>query len=199
MCLLSSSNLIHLLQFRISKKKKISSWSPATRFYGVHYFCFHSKSSHLLSPLGWGAIWFWLLSACSSSLLMCLWSYLAVCWMCSWYSPKRKAHNVMSHSHGFFAEDLTLMSNPCALCVLRKDVKSLGTEWSHPEVSAIGTIVPEVFSHTEESLSHEGPQPSQCCYSSEEQPRFLGPALYCILSRDGNKRNKRKKAHQPPD
>lgn len=82
----------------------------------------------------------------------------------------------MSHSHGFFAEDLTLMSNPCALRVLRKDVKSLGTEWSHPEVSAIGTIVPEVFSHTEESLSHEGPQPSQCCYSSEEQPRFLGPA-----------------------
>lgn len=177
----------------------MNSWGPATRFYCVHYFCFHSKLSHLLSPLGWDAIWFWLLSAAVACWCACdLTLLFAECAVDT--AQKRKAQYVMSHSHGFFAEGLNLRCNPCALCVLRKDGKSLGTERSHPEVSAIGTIVPEVFSNSEESLSHEGPQNLPSVVILVKSNQGLGPASYCILSRDGNKRNnKRKRAHQPSD
>lgn len=82
-------------------------------------------------------------------------------------------------------------------------MESLGTEWSHPELSPIGTIVPEVFIfifNIEESLSHEGPQNLPNVVILVKRSQGLGFAFYCILSRDGNKRNnKRKIAHEPPD
>lgn len=49
-----------VFQKKTEKYLERNSLGPATRFYCVHYF---SKSSHLLSPLVWGVIWFWLLSA----------------------------------------------------------------------------------------------------------------------------------------
>lgn len=116
------TNCSFVFQKKKEKYLEINSWGPATRFYCVHYFCFHSKSSHLLSSLCWGVIWFWMPSAAIVCWCACDLTLFAECAV----DAVQKEKLITSHSQGFFAEGLTLRSNLCALCVLRKDVAQSG-------------------------------------------------------------------------
>lgn len=155
MCFPSSNYtlLIKILYFQRKKVKclEVNSWGPATESSCVRYSCFHSKSNPPLCLACGGIIWLWLPSAvvvccgCDPFLLFAEYAVGIV-----WKEETMLGYVIFS---GVFAQDQILRSNLCAPCQLGKGVWSLGREWSHPTVT-ISTIVPEVFSNIDESLSH---------------------------------------------